>query len=99
MEKLKDLDDLNAAITVVRKQLRIKKLVVEQHYHFAVRLYWTPGGPYHLDAGVLVAILSKEIFKLGLDLEGQEISCGLHQDEEQAGIEIEVLDMKESESC
>lgn len=90
MIKIKDLDDLNRTIKVVTQAVRVAKLKEGGKYRVMVKLYWPLEGGFHLDAEVLVSILAKEMHKMGLDMNQQAISCGLHQDQERAG-EIEII--------
>ena len=83
--KLKSLNDLTLAIAAITKELKGLKFKKEGAYSWTVKLYWPEFGSYHLDAGVLAAIVAKELVKLGLDGAKQQISCGLHQDEMRAG--------------
>lgn len=91
MIKLTDLDDLNRAINEVAKELKSFKLKKGGRYLIEINLYWPTQGIFHLDAGVLAAIIGKELFKIGLIGDQQMISCGLHQNDGRAGeIEIKV---------
>lgn len=89
MIKLTDLDDLNSAVTVIRKALAKMALSSEQRYWFKINLYWPTTGIYHLDADVLASLIGKELAKSGKDMARNGVSCGLLQNDARAG-EIEI---------
>lgn len=89
MIKLIDLDDLTSAIAAIVKELKALKLKKGGKYLIEINIYWPAQGIFHLDAGVLAAVVGKELAKSGLKGEEQMISCGLHQNDGRAG-EIEI---------